>query len=54
MVIEIKALEINATLAENEFRMKEMNAKKRVTSQNKSINATSTKNQNLLRQRQQG
>ena len=29
MVNEIKALEINATLVENDFRMKEMNAKKR-------------------------
>ena len=35
MVNEIKALEINATLVENDFRMKEMNAKKRVTFQNK-------------------
>ena len=35
MVIEIKALEINATLVENGFRMKEMNAEKRVTFQNK-------------------
>ena len=30
-----EALEINATLVENDFRMKEMNAKKRVTFQNK-------------------
>ena len=35
MVTEIKALEINATLVENDFRMKEVNAKKRVTFQNK-------------------
>ena len=35
MVNEIKALEINATLVENDFRMKEMNAKKRITLQNK-------------------
>ena len=35
MVNEIKALEINATLVENDFRMKEMNAKKRITFQNK-------------------
>ena len=30
-----EALEINATLVENDFRMKEMNAKKRVTTQKK-------------------
>ena len=30
-----EALEINATLVENDFRIKEMNAKKRVTFQNK-------------------
>ena len=35
MVNEIKALEINSTLVQNGFRMKEMNAKKRVTFQNK-------------------
>ena len=35
MVTEINALEINATLAQNDFRMKEVNAKKRVTFQNK-------------------
>ena len=35
MVNEIKALEINATLVENDFRMKEMNAKKGITFQNK-------------------
>ena len=35
MVTEIKALEINATLVENDFRMKEMNAEKRVTFQSK-------------------
>ena len=35
MVNEIKALEINATLMKNVFRMKEMNAKRRVTFQDK-------------------
>ena len=35
MVNEIKALEINATLVENDFRMKEKKKKKRITFQNK-------------------
>ena len=35
LVIEIKALEINATLVENDSRIKEINAKERITFQNK-------------------
>ena len=35
MVNEIKALEINATSVKNDFRIKEINAKKRITFQNK-------------------
>ena len=34
LVNEIKALEINATSVENDFRIKEINAKGRITFQN--------------------
>ena len=40
--------EINANLVENDFRMKEINAKERVTFQMMEINSTCTKEQNLL------
>ena len=50
---EIKVFEINANLEENDFQIKEINAKERSTFQNEGINSTLTKEMYLLSQQRQ-
>ena len=50
---EIKVFEINANLVENDFQIKEINAKERSTFQNEGINSTLTEEIHLLSQQRQ-